>query len=105
MAYQQNPEKLQIGDRGQIWLSIYCLTALLLVTKRCAYANEWLEDIQLIKLPAFLQGPAASYDDSLDKTARESIGAFTTSPKRCFSPTAGQENFHRKVLGMLLKPC
>eukprot|EP00795_Rhopilema_esculentum_P011176 gene11176-biopygen2777 len=34
--------------------------------ERCAQANSWNEETRLCKLPAFLQGPAASYFESLD---------------------------------------
>ena len=44
---------------------------------RCAAANEWDEATRVLKLPAFLQGPASTYLDSLSAEQRGTYELFT----------------------------
>ena len=50
---------------------------------RCAAANEWDEATRVLKLPAFLQGPAATYLDSLPAEQRRIYDALVTNLKSC----------------------
>ena len=94
MASTVLPERFASGDFST-WLRHFT---------RCALANEWSEATQLVKLPAFLQGPAASYYDSLAAADKASLGALTASLKQCFSPAVDQENFYREFEDSRLRP-
>ena len=94
MASNVLPERFASGDFSS-WLRHF---------SRCALANTWSEETQLVKLPAFLQGPAASYYDSLAAADKTTWEALTSSLKRCFSPAVEQENFYREFEDSRLRP-
>eukprot|EP00794_Sanderia_malayensis_P018510 gene18510-biopygen15597 len=51
---------------------------------------------QLTKLPAFLQGPAATYYDTIDEDDKDSLDHLLTSLKSCFAPAADREKYYRE---------
>eukprot|EP00794_Sanderia_malayensis_P001629 gene1629-biopygen1507 len=74
-----SPDRFSSGDFNA-WLRHF---------QRCAQANDWDEETQLTKLPAFLQGPAATYYDTIDDH-------LLTSLKSCFAPAADREKYYRE---------
>eukprot|EP00794_Sanderia_malayensis_P019737 gene19737-biopygen14572 len=63
---------------------------------RCAQANGWDTDAKrFAKLPAFLQGPAATYFESLGEDEKNTYSHLTTSLLRCFSPPVDRERHYR----------
>ena len=64
MTTQIMPEPFSAGD----------FTACLRQLERCAVANEWDTATRLLKLPAFLHGPAADDFESLAKGERDKKG-------------------------------
>ncbi len=72
--------------------------------KRCAQANEWDDTAQLQKLPAFLQGPAATYFDSLPDGDKVSLDRLVPSLQRCFSPATDRERYYREFEDQRLRP-
>lgn len=71
---------------------------------RCALANGWNAATCLIKLPAFLQGPAATYFDSLAAEDRESYDQLVESLRKCFNPPAHREKFYQDFQAQELRP-
>eukprot|EP00794_Sanderia_malayensis_P021266 gene21266-biopygen16300 len=62
----------------------------------CAQANGWDTDAKrFAKLPAFLQGPAATYFESLGEDEKDTYSHLTTSLLRCFSPPVDRERHYR----------
>lgn len=61
--------------------------------EQCAAANGWEDDAKLAKLPAFLQGPAASHFDSFADDEENSFAQLTVSLSHCFLPVFGREPF------------
>ena len=47
----------------------------------CAAANEWDAGAKLVKLPAFLRGPALAYYSTLTAAQKNNYGSLTTSLK------------------------
>ena len=70
MASQIFPERFTDGNVG-VWLK-HC--------ERCAAANAWDAPTRVRMLPAFFQGPTATYFESL-----------TASLKACFCPDVNHE--------------
>eukprot|EP00794_Sanderia_malayensis_P015652 gene15652-biopygen13346 len=63
---------------------------------RCAQANGWDTNAKrFAKLPAFLQGPAATYFESLGEDEKDTYSHLTTSLLRCFSPPVDRERHYR----------
>ena len=60
----------------------------------CSAANAWNEKSRLAKLPAFLNGPAATYFDSLTKEEKDTLPILLASQRRCFVPIANRERFY-----------
>ncbi len=88
------PERFSASDFS-LWLRHF---------QHCALANEWDDAAQLIKRPAFLQGTAATYFDSLPNDDKVSLDRLVTSLKRCFSPTADREHHYREFEEQSLRP-
>ena len=88
------PERFTSGD----------LTSLLRHFEHCASANGWEYDVKLVKLPAFLQGPAAPYSDSFLDEEKSSLRLLTESLSRCFSPALDREQFYRQFEEQTLWP-
>ena len=94
MAASVLPERFSSGDFGT-WLRHF---------NRCAAANGWSDGDRLSKLPAFLQGPAATYFDSLTGEEKESIAALSSSLSQCFTPVVERERFYREFESQNLRP-
>ena len=71
---------------------------------RCAAANEWDEATRVLKLPAFLQGPAATYLDSLSAEQRGTYNALVTNLKTCFAPSVDRERYYQQFDDTVLRP-
>ena len=72
--------------------------------ERCAQANSWNEETRLCKLPAFLQGPAASYFESLDAGDRTTYQDLVDGLKNCFAPAVNREQYYREFEEHCLRP-
>ena len=94
MATQILPEQFNGGDFST-WLQHF---------DRCAAVNAWSNDIRLIKLPAFLHGPAAVYFDSLAEEEKDTLPHLIASLKKCFTPAADREKFYRDFDQQALRP-
>ena len=93
MSFTLLPERFSSGDFAS-WLRHF---------QRCATANGWEDDVKLVKLPAFLQGPAASYFDSSEEE-KGSFAVLTDSLSRCFSPAVDREHYYRQFEEQTLRP-
>ena len=94
MSHGILPERFSDGDFGS-WLQHF---------ERCALANSWDDDKRLAMLPAFLQGPAATYFESLPTDRRDTIVHLRESLLACFSPLVDRECHYRKFEEMTLRP-
>ena len=94
MASHIMPERFSGGD----------FTAWLRHFDRCSAANAWNEETRLAKLPAFLNGPAAAYFDSLTEEEKDTLPTLLASLRRCFVPTADREKFYREFDQLALRP-
>ena len=88
------PERFTGGD----------FTAWLRHFDRCAAANAWNADTRLLKLPAFLHGPAAAYFDSLAQEEKDTLTHLLGSLKKCFTLAVGREQFYREFEQQALRP-
>ena len=88
------PERFSTGDFAS-WLRHF---------ERCASANEWDAATKLVKLPAFLQGPAASYFDSFTADAKSTYAKLTDNLLQSFSPAAEREQFYFQFDEQTLRP-
>ena len=88
------PDRFSTGDFAS-WLRHF---------ERCASANTWDDAAKLIKLPAFLQGPAASYFDSFTAEEKSTYAKLTESLLHSFSPTAEREQFYSQFDEQTLRP-
>ena len=89
-----SPERFSSGDFAS-WLSHF---------ERCASANEWDAATKLGKLPAFLQGPAASYFDSFSTAVKSTYADLTDNLLQSFSPSAEREQFYLQFDEQTLRP-
>ena len=71
--------------------------------QHCALANSWDEATRLVKLPAFLQGPAATYFESLPADQKDTFDSLTSSLLACFSPLVHRECHYREFENMTLR--
>eukprot|EP00795_Rhopilema_esculentum_P016149 gene16149-biopygen905 len=62
----------------------------------CAQANSWNEETRSCKLPTFLQGPAASYFESLETHDRTTYQDLVDSLKNCFAPAVNREQYYQE---------
>ena len=85
MATQIMPERFSGGD-FTTWLRHFA---------RCSAANAWDDATRLLKLPAFLHGPAALYFDSLAEEEKDTLPHLLASLQQCFTPAADREKFYR----------
>ena len=88
------PERFSSGDFSS-WLRHF---------QRCSLANEWDQDMQLIKLPAFLQGAAATYFDALVDEDKTTLDGLIASLAKCFTPPTSRERYHREFEEQHLRP-
>ena len=72
--------------------------------ERCAAANSWNEETRLSMLPAFLQGPAATYFDSLTDDRKATYGDLVASLHECFCPHVHRERYYREFEDATLRP-
>ena len=71
--------------------------------ERCAAANEWDEATRVLKLPAFLQGPAARYLDSLSVEQRRTYDALVTNLKSLVAPSVDRECYYQEFEDTVLR--
>ena len=94
MAQSILPERFLDGDFA-LWLHHF---------ERCALANSWNDETRLVKLPAFLQGPAAAYYEALPAASKDTIAHLTENLTACFSPITDRERHYRMFDEMALRP-
>ena len=94
MATQIMPERFSGGD----------FTASLRHFDCCAAGYAWNTDTGLLKLPAFLHGPATAYFDSLAPEEKDTLAHLLGSLKKCFTPAVGREKFYREFDQQALRP-
>ena len=94
MATQIMPERFSADD----------FTAWLRQFERCAVANAWDTDSRLLKLPAFLHGPAAAYFESLVDGENNTLAHFMTNLTRCLMSAVAREKFYRDFDQEALRP-
>ena len=94
MANTILPERFGEGN-FRLWLQQF---------QRCALVNSWDEATRLVKLPAFLQGPAATYFESLPADQKNTFDSLTSSLLTCFSPEVHRERHYRDFEHMTLRP-
>ena len=78
------PSKFEWGD-STTWLREY---------DACAEANRWTADAKIKKLPAFLQGEAASHYYTLEEGSRYLYVDSTKAMKEAMCPSACKEVFY-----------
>ena len=86
MASSVVPDRFEGGDFDQ-WLRHF---------DRCAVANGWANAAQLIQLPAFLKGPAATFYESLAEESKGTGPKFAAVAER-LNP-AGQNDGHSQLM-------
>ena len=94
MANTILPERFGEGNFS-LWLQQF---------QRCALANSWDEATRLVKLPAFLQGPAATYFESLPADQKDTFDSLTLNLLACFSPLVHHECHYREFENMTRWP-
>eukprot|EP00794_Sanderia_malayensis_P021478 gene21478-biopygen7014 len=72
--------------------------------QRCAAAKKWNTEAQLLKLPAFLDGPAATYYETLSDGAKTSLDSLVASLHKCFCPPTDRERYYREFEDHRLRP-
>ena len=85
MATQIMPERFSGGD-FTTWLRHFDC---------CSTVNAWDDATHLLKLPAFLHGPAAVYFDSLAEEEKDTLPHLLASLQQCFTPAADREKFYQ----------
>ena len=70
----------------------------------CAKANGWNADVKIKKLPAFLQGQAASHFYAFDDASHESYTNTVKALKEAMCPLAIKEIYYAEFEMRLLKP-
>ena len=71
---------------------------------RCAIANGWDNAARLVKLSAFLQGPAATFYDTLADEAKDTYAHLTASLRDCFKPSVHRERYYEDFHSQELRP-
>ena len=94
MASQIFPERFSEGNFG-VWLKHF---------ERCATANFWDAETRASMLPAFLQGPAATYFESLTEDQKATYDALVASLNDCFCPDVNRERYYREFEDATLRP-
>ena len=94
MASTVLPDRFDGGDFDH-WLRHF---------DRCAIANGWDNATRLIKLPAFLQGPAATFYDTLADEAKDTYAHLTASLRDCFKPSVQCEHYYEEFHSQELRP-
>ena len=77
---------------------------LLLLYIICYIMSMHYAATRLLKLPALLRGPAATYLDSLSTKQRRTHDALVTNRKSCFAPTVDRERYHQQFEDTVLRP-
>eukprot|EP00794_Sanderia_malayensis_P005844 gene5844-biopygen4844 len=72
--------------------------------QRCAPANKWNGELQLLKLPSFLNGPAATYYETLSDGDKTSFESLIASLQNRFWPTTDLERYYREFEEHRLRP-
>ena len=88
------PDKCDTGD-FPAWLRNF---------ECCATANKWSAEDKLIKLPAFLRGPAAAHFHSLGDEQRQSYAALTQHLKDALCPRVDREKLYSTFDHRMLRP-
>eukprot|EP00794_Sanderia_malayensis_P016602 gene16602-biopygen14025 len=94
MASSILPTPFTSGDFG-VWIRQF---------QRCAAANKWNTEAQLLKLPAFLDGPAATYYETLSDGDKTSLDSLVASLHKCFCPPTDRERYYREFEDHRLRP-
>ena len=94
MSHNILPERFSEGD-FRSWLNNF---------ERCAIANSWDATKCLAMLPAFLQGPAATYYESLPPEGKDTFAHLSEHLLACFSPLVDREHHYRQFEEMTLQP-
>eukprot|EP00794_Sanderia_malayensis_P019298 gene19298-biopygen16178 len=94
MASSILPTPFTSGDFG-VWIRQF---------QRCAAANKWNIEAQLLKLPAFLDGPAATYYETLSDGDKTSLDSLVASLHKCFCPPTDRERYYREFEDHRLRP-
>eukprot|EP00794_Sanderia_malayensis_P013439 gene13439-biopygen10741 len=87
MASSILPTPFTYGDFG-VWIRQF---------QRCAAANKWNTEAQLLKLPAFLDGPTATYYET-------SLDSLVASLHKCFCPPSDREWYYQEFENHRLRP-
>ena len=88
------PERFSSGDFAS-WFRHF---------ERCALANTWNAATRLAKLPAFLQGPAATYFETLTDDQKSTYDGLEANLQACFSPSIHREHYYREFKDQRLRP-
>ena len=88
------PERFSSGDFAS-WFRHF---------ERCALANTWNAATRLAKLPAFLQGPAATYFETLSDDQKSTYDGLTANLQACLSPSIYRERYYREFEDQHLRP-
>ena len=88
------PEKFESGDFVN-WLGVFDV---------CAAANEWNADAKLVKLPAFLRGPALAYYNTLTVAQKNNYGNLTANLKGLLCPLVARAQYFQEFEHRLLRP-
>ena len=94
MASSVVPDRFEGGDFDQ-WLHHF---------DRCAVANGWANAARLIRLPAFLKGPAATFYESLAEESKDTYAHLTESLRTCFKPSVNRESYYEEFYSQALRP-
>ena len=84
MSHGILPERFSDGD-FRSWLNHF---------ERCAIAKSWDATKHLAMLPAFLQGPAATYYESLPPEGKDTFAHLSEHLLACFSPLVDRERHY-----------
>ena len=71
---------------------------------RCAVAIGWANAARLIRLPAFLKGPAATFYESLSEESKDTYAHLTERLRTCFKPSVNRESYYEEFYSQALRP-
>ena len=94
MASSVVPDRFEGGDFDQ-WLHHF---------DRCAVANGCANAARLIRLAAFLKGPAATYYESLAEEFKDTYAHLTESLRTCFKPSVNRKSYYKEFYFQALNP-
>ena len=94
MASYIFPESFTEGNFGA-WLKHF---------EWCATANSWDAEMRVSMLPAFLQGPAATYFESLTEDQKATYDDPVASRKECLCPDVNRKFYCREFEDATFRP-